>query len=78
MLLDSKLKMAAFDTAIKGILINKKKYPDRTARNILDLGATIFRRPMDDEEKKKALLQLREKLPACDDDVLAYIKDLFL
>lgn len=77
MLLDNKLKIAAFDTAMKSLLKNKNKYPDRTARNILESGAAVFRRNMDEGEKKKAFLHLKEKLPERDEDILAFIRDLF-
>ena len=46
MRLDNKLKIAAFDTAMKSLLKNKNKYPDRTARNILESGAAVFHRKM--------------------------------
>lgn len=77
MLLDNKLKIAAFDTAMKSLLKNKNKYPDRTARNILESGAVVFHRNMDEDEKKKAFLHLKEKLPERDEDILAFIRDLF-
>ena len=47
MRLDNKLKIAAFDTAMKSLLKNKNKYPDRTARNILESGAAVFHRDED-------------------------------
>ena len=46
MRLDNKLKIAAFDTAMKSLLKNKNNYPDRTARNILESGAAVFHRSM--------------------------------
>lgn len=77
MRLDNKLKIAAFDTAMKSLLKNKNKYPDRTARNILESGAAVFHRNMNDDEKKHAFLHIKEKLPERDEDILAFIRDLF-
>ena len=77
MRLYNKLKIAAFDTAMKSLLKNKNKYPDRTARNILESGAAVFHRNMNDDEKKNAFLHIKEKLPERDEDILAFIRDLF-
>ena len=77
MRLDNKLKIAAFDTAMKSLLKNKNKYPDRTARNILESGAAVVHRNMNDDEKKNAILHIKEKLPERDEDILAFIRDLF-
>ena len=77
MRLDNKLKIAAFDTAMKSLLKNKNKYPDRTARNILESGAAVFHRNMNDDEKKNAFLHIKEKLTERDEDILAFIRDLF-
>ena len=76
MRLDNKLKIAAFDTAMKSLLKNKNKYPDRTARNILESGAAVFHRSMNEDEKKNAFLHIKEKLPERDEDILAFIRDL--
>ena len=77
MRLDNKLKIAAFDTAMKSLLKNKNKYPDRTARNILESGAAVFHRSMNEDEKTNAFLHIKEKLPERDEDILAFIRDLF-
>lgn len=60
MRLDNKLKIAAFDTAMKSLLKNKNKYPDRTARNILESGAAVFHRSMNEDEKRMPFFILRK------------------
>lgn len=75
---DSKVKIAAFDTAVRGLLKNKDKYPDRTARNILEMGVVLFRRSIKDEEKKMIIKKIKKMLPRGEESILEYVKDFFL
>ena len=76
-MLERKLKIAAFDTAIKGLLKNKEKEPDRTARNILELASALSGRTLDEAGKKEVLSQLKRLLPEKEETIRNYLMDYF-
>lgn len=46
MALESKIKQAALDTAIRYLLKNRQKSPARTARNLVEFAGTLSRREL--------------------------------
>lgn len=77
MLLDRKMKLAAFDTAVKRILKSKDKHPDRTVRNILELCTAVFHSNPDEEECRAAYAAILNVLDQNEDQILQLIRSFF-
>ncbi|MEM1484433.1 hypothetical protein V6615_06075 [Oscillospiraceae bacterium PP1C4] len=72
MTIDIKIKRATLEIALRHMLRGAKKSPERTARNLIEIGSSLSKLNLSDEAAEKLCLELSELIKTMDHEKIMH------